>query len=242
MLEQNTLVYPEPYLSRAEHEAVQKEIRRDGFTADPLLAHLDAPFLGLNVAFGWPLPAAFRAAYEVLQARLAALDPAAYLYPYAETHVTVATVVNFKQHPDPSPEERRRLREVIPTVAIALDRACAGIAPFPIDVGPPVLVRPAAFLPILNPGAEVRRIREALAAALRGAGPALAELRLPTAVHSTVLRFHRPPPDPAAFTARFLEIAQDVHFGPATVEELLVTTETKAYMLEGEIVARTRLK
>jgi hypothetical protein len=228
-------------LSTAEHDAVQEEIRRDGFVGDPLLADLHAEFFGLNVAFAWPLPAPLRASYEAMQARLAALDPAAYVYPYAETHVTVATLVNFKQHPSPSPGERRRLFDLIPTIAAALDGACEGVAPFPIEIGPPVLVRTAAFLPVLNPGGEVRRIREALAAALRRVDPALAELKVPTAVHSTVLRFRRPPADPAAFTARFLEIAKLVRLGPATVDAMLVTTETKAYMLEGEVVHHASL-
>jgi hypothetical protein len=241
MLEQNSRVYPEPFFPAQEFDTTQAEIREQGFAADPLLAALEAPVFGLNVAFGWPLPAAVRAAYEAVYARLAALDPAAYVYPHAQTHVTVATLVNFKQHPNPTGTETRYLLGLVPAIARALHHACAGLAPFAIEIGPPVLVRAAAFLPILNPGGEVRRIRQVLAEELRGVDPELSPLKLPNAVHSTVMRFRRPPSDPDAFVAGFLEIARGVRFGAATIDELLVTTETKPYMRGGKIVARTSL-
>jgi hypothetical protein len=242
MLDQNRHVYPEPFFPAAEQAAMQDEIRRRGFAADPVLAAADAPVFGVNVAFAWPLPAAFRAAYDELHDRLAALDPGLYVYPHAQTHVTVATVVNFKEYSAPTTHETARLRALVPAISRSLDRACAGVAPFTIEMGAPVLVRAAAFLPILNPGGEVGRIREVLADELRNADAARAGLKLPNAVHSTVLRFRQVPADPKAFVERFLEIAKGVSFGTATIDELLVTTETKPYMRNGEIVHRQSLR
>jgi hypothetical protein len=242
MLEHNDPVYPEPFLPAAEHEQVRAEIRAQGFIPDPWLARPERPVFGLNVAFAWPLPAALRAAYDELYARLAALDPAAYVYPFAQTHVTVATLVSFKEHPEPTAAERSRLLGLVPGIARALDGACTGVAPFEVEIGPPVLVRAAAFLPILDPGGAVRRVRQALAERLRDTDPDLAAMRLPQAVHSTVVRFHEAPADTAGFCARFLEIAETTRFGTAPIDEMSVTTETQPYMRGGEIVARTGLR
>jgi hypothetical protein len=242
MLEQNSPMYPEPFFPAAEAAAMQDEIRRRGFAADPLLTEADAPVFGLNVAFAWPLPAEFRAAYDEMYGRLAALDPGVYVYPHAQTHVTVATVVSFKEHSQPTPAETARLRDLVPAIARSLERACDRVAPFAIEIGAPVLVRTAAFLPILNRGGEVRRLRQVLIDELRGVEPTLATLKLPNAVHSTVLRFRQPPAEPNTFVERFRDIARGVTFGKATVDELLVTTETKPYMRDGEIVHRQSLR
>jgi hypothetical protein len=234
-------MYPAPFFPPDEHTRAQDEIRRAGFIADPLIARLDAPFLGLNVAFAWPLPEVFRAAYERMREQLLALDPGVYVYPFAETHVTVATIVRFMDHPDPSPEDRARLLALVPGVAEALDGAAAGLAAFDIEIGAPVLVRAAAFLPILNPGGAVSRVRRLLAERLRDTAPDCPAIKLPNAVHSTILRFRQVPAEAPAFCARFEEVARTVRLGPTRIDELLVTTETRPYMLEGEIVHHTRL-
>jgi hypothetical protein len=232
-------MYYGPYFPADEQAAAQAEIDAHGLRADPVVGRLEAPVLGLNVAFAWPLPAAFHGEYERLHAALAALDPGVYVYPYERTHVTVSTLVSFRRFPDPSPAQEAALAALLPGIAEALDAAARGVGEIAIDVGPPVLVRPAAFLPILNPGGEVRRIRERLRESLGGV-PDL-DLSMPAAVHSTVLRFRQAPADAQAFRERFHEIAAGVRFGPALVRELLVTTETRPYMAGGAIVHRTTL-
>lgn len=205
---------------------------------DPLLERLDTPVLGLNVAFHWPLPEAFRGEYDRLRARLQALDPGVYVYPFEQTHVTVATIVSFKRHERPDSDEERRILSLVQPLASRLDAIAAGIDAFTIDVGAAVLVPSAAFLSITNPTGEVTMIRQRL----RSDAALEAELQIPRAIHSTILRFRRAPADPPSFASAFSEIAQSVRFGTARVDELLVTTETRPYMMAGRIVHQTHLK
>jgi hypothetical protein len=205
------------------------------FEPDPWLDRLQEPVLGLNVAMEWPLPAAFRPAYERLRARLLALDDAVYVYPFDETHVTIATLVSFKRHPADE-TSRRRLLDRVPSVARALD-AMTDLHAFTIDVGAPVLVETAAFLPIANATGEVAEVRRRLKT-----GGEWPKMQVPRAIHSTLLRFHRPPRDPRLFQERFDEIAADTGFGRSTVSRLLVTLETRPYMTEGETLHSTRLQ
>jgi hypothetical protein len=207
------------------------------FEADPLLEGPDTPVLGLNVAFHWPLPAAFRGEYDSMRARLRALDPGVYVYPFEQTHVTVATIVSFKRHARPDGAEQDRILSLLPRLTRVLDEACAPLRPFEIAVGAPVLVPAAAFLPITNATGEVAAVRRHLAAA--GAFP---ELQVPRAIHSTILRFQKAPRDPPAFIEHFDEIARSVRFGTAEVHALVVTTETRRYMMAGRIVHQAHLK
>jgi hypothetical protein len=207
------------------------------FEADPLLDGLDTPVLGLNVAFHWPLPAAFRAGYDRLRGLLLALDPGVYVYPFEQTHVTVATIVSFKRHERPDSVEQDRILSIVPRLANVLDDACATLPPFEIDVGAPVLVPAAAFLPITNPTGEVAAVRRHLSAA--GAFP---ELQIPRAIHATMLRFRRPPRDAGRFARHFEDTARAVRFGKARVHSVLVTTETRRYMMAGRIVHQVPLK
>jgi hypothetical protein len=234
-------MYPEPHFPADEDRRVQDEIRRQGLAPDPLLERLERPVLGLNVALHWPLPAAFREKYEKLCARLSALDAGAYVYPYAETHVTVATLVSFKRHENPDAAEQARIRGYLPYLIETVGRITADIPTFSIDIGAPVLVRAAAFLPILNPGGEIARLREALDPALRAAGPELSLARIPRAVHMTILRFRTIPRDPVAFVQGFRSVAGETSFGSASVEDLLITSETRPYMTQGGIEHRFRL-
>ncbi len=232
-------MYFEPYFPADEHRRAQEEISRSGFRADPVLDRLDDPVLGLNVAFAWPLPAELRSEYERLGRALGALDEAVYVYPFERTHVTLATLVDFRRFPAPTAAQRAAVLGLVPAVADVLDEAVRALRPFAIDIGPPVLVRGAAFLPISNPGGEVRRVREDLRSRL--AGNTLLGLEVPKAVHSTILRFRRVPDDPEALRARFEEIGRQTRFGRAQVDELLITTETRPYMAGGDVVHRATL-
>jgi hypothetical protein len=234
-------VYPEPHFPAAEDERCRHEIREQGFVPDPWLSRLDTPVLGFNLAFHWPLPSEMRAEYERLSEALAALDPAVYVYPYPETHVTVATLVSFKRHERPGAAEARRLFSLVSEVFGTLADLTAHVPSLEIDVGAPVLVRSAAFLPILDASGNVARLRHALLTALGAGENELALAQAPPRVHSTVLRFRAEPTDPEGLMARFREIARSAHLGAATVGELLVTSETLPYMLGGEVLLRLPL-
>ena len=231
-------MYPEPFFPAEAHRQAREEIRGLGFAPDAWLDRLDVPVLGLNAALHWPLPAALREAYERLYAQLLRIAPGAYVYPHAQTHVTVATLVSFKRHERPPESTRDAIHARLPRLAQLLDDAARRLSAFEIDIGPPVLVRSAAFLPILNPSGEIAAVRRHLADALAGD----ADLQIPQALHSTILRFREPPADVDAFLAAFDDVAREARLGRTLVDEILITTETHPYMMAGRIVHRSHLK
>lgn len=206
------------------------------FEADPFL--IDGPWVrtwGLNLAVAWPLPVD-GARYRALAEGLAALDPALYVYPQAQSHITVLTLVSFKEHVAPSPEEARALAELIPVVEAAVAPAIGALEPFTLDIGAPLLAERAVYLPIADPTGAVAGIRAAVLPRLRASSPLFARCQPPPAVHSTLARFRRVPA--ADFPARFAAWSRGRALGPVEVDALLLTTETRPYMREGAVVAR----
>src|SRR5262245_32242647 len=91
-----------------ERSAFRIEIESRGFRQDPLLArHADRSHYGLNVTALWPLPKELERAYADFARRVSALCPGLYLYPFATTHVTLVTAVNFKSYPDAAASQVR---------------------------------------------------------------------------------------------------------------------------------------
>jgi hypothetical protein len=224
------------YIDSRELEAIRADVAGRGFERDPLVGDdADRPYAGLNLAVMWPLPARFEAAYLEFQERSEALHEGLYVYPFATTHVTVLTAVNFKRHPNPTPETWRRLEEAADALGAWIEGATSDIVPFALDIGPPVLARAAAFLPIKNPTREIALLRERALAFCRSVGGILADASAPKSVHSTVVRFREAPGDVAAFAQAFDGVAGTFHLGRAVVDRVLVTLETKPYMRAGSI-------
>jgi hypothetical protein len=173
--------------------------------------------------------------------RLASLDPGVWVYPFERSHITIATLVSFLRHVEPDEEERARVLALVPAAAAALDEAARELPPFTIEIGPPVLAPRAAFLPIRNSTGEIARVRENLRRALRESATELASFKIPQAIHSTVMRFARVPENRSGFCSAFREVAETTSFGPAPVSELLLTTETRPYMMAGAIAHRAAL-
>jgi hypothetical protein len=174
-------------------------------------------------------------AYERLAASLAALDPHLFVYPYPQTHVTVLTLVSFKEHVEPSPEEVGAVETVVPLVAEIVAPVVRGMRPFPLALGTPRLTPQAVYLPIQDETGAVARVRGAVLPALRAASPLLRDCRPPPAVHSTIARFAAAPN--SDFAARFDRWAAEGRaLGPVTIDAVLVTTETRPYMKEGRVV------
>ena len=235
--------YAAPYLDEKTWNELHKEIESVGFVSDSLFQEEPKPpVFGLNIAFGWPLPIPLKEPYERLSKVLSALNPGLYVYPYKQIHVTVMTLVNFKDHPNPSQEEvltiqkiADKVKSIIPPILSDLQ-----LKPFKIDVGPAVLSSRAAFLPILNPTQEVSRLREAGSSILPRS--LLPNIIIPKAIHSTIVRFIKPPPDTPAFVSAFESTVKNFRLGEATINEFLLTAETKPYMIGGEILHRFNLK
>lgn len=206
------------------------------FVADPILTQTGiSSVCGLNVAAAWPLLPEFRPAYEDMEAKLRALDDGLYVYPFVQTHITIATARSFKSHINPSAQAVAELAAAGERLGSFVAAIAADMAPVALEVGAPVLDRAAAYLPIENPGGEIASLRRAIAD-FCGEG-----VRVPAIIHSTILRFRRVPKDPQEFAHRFQEIAADVRFGPAMISRLLVTLETEPYMQRGTIVRAVEL-
>jgi hypothetical protein len=223
------------FLGDEERSTLRQEIAAGGFEIDPFV--VSGPWVrtwGLNLAVGWPLPVD-RAAYQELAEGAAALDPGLFVYPQAQTHITVLTLVSFKEHVEPSAEETRALTALVPPAIEAVTPIVRGFAPLALELGAPVLSRRAAFLPIADPAGALAQLRQAVLPALRACSPVFQRCQPPRAVHATLARF-RAAPDPA-FPGRFDQWARDRALGPLEVPALLMTTETRPYMREGAVVA-----
>jgi len=233
-------MFPEPYISKESWYELRRDIEANGVEEDPILQVTpECPVFGLNLAFGWPLPSVLRNAYERTAGVLAGLDPGIYVYPYYQTHVTVMTLLNFKYHQNPTDDEVQGFLQLVPLIVARVAPFVSSLEPFTITVGPPVLSRRAGFLPILNRTGEIVALRKAVEAAIQPL--ALTECSVPQAIHSTVARFLRQPADTQALLSSFELAASDLDLGQATVTELLLTSETKPYMRDGEILFRFKL-
>jgi hypothetical protein len=221
----------------------RREIREHGFAADALLAaDPDGPVFGFNLACAWPFPASSARFYRPLAERLAALDPAVYVYPEWETHVTILTFVNFNLHRRVQPERLAQLQSLINPVRELIGPLLAGPA-FELDLGVPVLTRKAAILPIADAAGAITRIRRDIGAAL-AADKTLQDqlarcgLHVPGIIHSSIMRFKSQPANLGKFLADFDDAAAAAEPFALAIDELLLTTETKPYMRAGEVVHR----
>lgn len=221
----------------------RREILQHGFAADALLADdPDGPVFGFNLACAWPFPAPVAAFYRPIAERLAALDPAVYVYPTWETHVTIVTFINFSLHRRIEPQHLAHLQSLI-NPAREMIRPLVEVPAFELVLGAPVLTRKAAILPISDPTGTITRLRQSIRAGLAADKTLHAELvrgglNVPGIIHSTIMRFKSEPANAAKFLTDFDAAVASVEPFPLAIDELLLTTETKPYMREGEIVCR----
>jgi hypothetical protein len=210
-----------------------------GFDPDPFIATGRwAPVWGLNLALAWPLPEPARHAYVSAAAELASLEPALFVYPHHQTHVTVLTLVSFKEHLQPTPAQLETLEALGPRVREALAPLVRGLPPIELGLGAPALSPQAVYVPIREPAGSVARLRALALAALPAIDQRFAACRPPPAIHFTMARFRRAPAAPDDFAARFEVWAQSRSLGRARVAELLLTSETRPYMRAGAVLAR----
>jgi hypothetical protein len=227
--------------------SARREILEHGVVVDAFLAaNPDAPVFGFNLACAYPFPAPAAWSYRRIAERLAALDPAVYVYPEWETHVTLVTFVNFSLHERVEPERLMQLQSLIHPVR-ELIRPLLQENAFKLVLGPPVLTRKAAILPISDVAGAITRIRQNVRAALEADKALNAELvrggfNVPGIIHSTIMRFKRQPTNLAKFLEDFDETAAAAEPFTLAIDALLLTTETKPYMRAGEVVHRFPLK
>lgn len=235
--------------SPAQRATIREDIRRDGLLADKFLgSDPDVPTFGLNLACAWPFPDAWRESYEQLARKLSAIGPEIYVYPAPCTHITLLTLVNFARHVRPAAELVEALKGRIPEIIATLsplfaENSTERIQPFTLQPQPLVLARGAAFLPMLNPDGEVARLRRRVVELLQTNEPLHRELKehglnVPGIIHSTVLRFVRPPADLEKFLIAFDEIVVETRFPALKVSDIFLTSETKPYMRGGMVLRR----
>ena len=201
---------------------------------------------GFNLACAYPFPPSAARIYRPIAERLARLDPAVYVYPDWETHVTIVTFVSFYPHGHTEPERLAQLQSLIEPVRELIRPLLRG-PPFELVLEAPVLTRKAAIFPILDEAGAIVPIRQTVRAALAADKALHAELvrgglNFPGIVHSTIMRFKSEPANLAKFLADFDEAAATTEPFTLNINELLLTTETKPYMRAGEVVYRFPLK
>jgi hypothetical protein len=232
------------YFTPARIAQLRREVEEQGLVTDPFLANdPDCPVFGLNLACAYPFPAAVAWEYNSLAAKLAASDPSVYVYPLWETHVTIATFVNFNLHRQPADPELAKLSALAGRIIHCIQSLKAGS--FVLRLHPPILTRKAVIIPISNSNGEIARIRTETLQLIRR-DPELhtellaRDLTVPEIIHSTIMRFPRQLEDLGGFINRFQAIAATACPREIEVSEIFLTEETKPYMREGRVLWRGR--
>jgi hypothetical protein len=233
------------FFTQERLKQMRDEICEEGFVADKFLADKpDCLVFGVNLACLYPFPPAFREGYQILVDQLANIDPIVYVYPLWETHVTIATFINFAQHTSPTEQCVAELTNVMEDLGAHLQKAFTDIKPFELWIEPPIISRKAAILPLSDATGAItetrKRVAENLPPSLRARLDALG-FNIPPLVHSTIMRFKQVPVDTERVLAKFDAVARTVPRATMTVNEIYITTETKPYMREGEIFHRFQL-
>lgn len=235
------------FFTPARLKEMRDEILQQGFVADQFLASSpDAPVFGLNLACLYPFPVETLQAYDSLAAQLSALDAGVYVYPFWETHVTIATFINFTQHQSQTPQQLAEINNLTRRIVAQIEREFTSIKAFDLLFDPPIISRKAAIVPLSDASGTITEIRNRVAENLSRAPDLEAHLKsvglnIPRIVHSTIMRFKNAPKNSNAFLEKFDEISGTVPRLPMRVKEIYITTETKPYMREGEIIHRFRL-
>ncbi len=235
--------YAAAYWDTDSLSKTRTEILKLGFEEDRFLKDgLEFPVYGLNVTLTWPLPNCFRSSYEDLKSQLALLDDGLYLYPFEQTHITLVTAVHFQAQLNPPPDKVHEIHTASEMLGNFIAAATQETRPFTIHIGPPVIARKAAFLPILNPTQEIARLRQQVLTFCQSSMGILAQASAPQFIHSTILRFRKPPRNPSGFIDAFEAIAPNYQLGNTVISDVLITLETCPYLRRGNIAQTISLR
>jgi len=226
----------------------RQEIAAIKFRSDDNLKE-DAEVLGLNISCAWPLPANLKSRYNQLYQDLLYLDgkyERFYIYPYEQTHITIATLVNFKQHRKPDKAEVKEIMTLAPDIdrdinLLLFGDAANRVKPFAIEFGPLILSRDAGYVLIKNPGGEIAQFRYKLKNLLEKKylhrdskfRKLVRKFSIPNITHSTIVRFKNNFVGGQEFAGRFISLRDINRLGKAKIDEFLLTYETQPYMGKG---------
>eukprot|EP01137_Pigoraptor_chileana_P032252 Opistho-2@21340 len=208
---------------------------------------------GITLTALWPAPEAFQEAYAAFRAalveRLGDAGKSAYVYPQDALHVTVATLVSFRDSPlsRPSTTDAQQAMELrnrtIEAWRTALSNAFSvpifDQAPFEVEIGRPILSPAAGYFSMSDVAGGISTIRDLVRRAtsdpvFQTSGcPQPAEkgnLSIPNIVHSTFLRFVSEPSDSDGFRKAFAECAEKWVPMRALVTGVTLTLEDAPFM------------
>lgn len=202
-----------------------------------LSSNPDVSTFGLNLTTAWPFPVSVRREYEAFAKELRSLDTALYVYPYDELHITVMTLIDFKQHIQPDAsylvEAEQTVVKILPCV-INVFNATGCFSQPTLKFDRAVLSDRTAYLVFHNPDGTISRLRDSLVTSLQDLN---LQVHYSPFVHSTVARFLKKPASPTTLRHRFVEVASKFSIPDFEIDEILLTAELKPYMRQCKILA-----
>src|SRR5580765_5517279 len=109
------------FFTKSRLLALRNEVEQTGFIVDRFLAAKpDCPVFGLNFACAYPFYGKVVKPFLSLAEKLPQLDKGAYVYPVWQTHITIATLINFSKHESPKLRFVGKLRALGEEVTVAL--------------------------------------------------------------------------------------------------------------------------
>jgi hypothetical protein len=236
------------YFTKTRRDELRNEVRVSGFFQDNFLASdPDCSVFGVNLACAYPFPEPLADRYRVFARELRRLGSFTYVYPHWETHITVATLLNFTRNRKPNADRVAELeiakRRLLQLLEAELPRRLAELRPFVLVTQPPVLSRKVVVLPFGDPSGSIGNVRKFVTSAIESDSQ-IREIaktggfNVPAIIHSTVARFTGSPAEPSSCFPAFDAAAETLPPTEMRISELFVNTETKPYMRGGEIIQR----
>jgi len=236
--------------SQTEQEIAEIHFKTDDILKDDPKTQM--PVCGLNLTCAWHLPSHLKENYNILKKGLEGLDKRKgrfYIYPFEQTHITIATLINFKKHKEPSADDEKEIMGMVPKIikklkSFIFDEAANEIKPFTMELGPLELSPKAGIILIKNPDGEIARLRSRLKTLINNKtsfGDSYiqdrikAEFNCPNIIHSTILRFNRDFSGGPDFAKKFVCIRPMSQLGQATIYAISLTAETNPYMHQGTV-------
>lgn len=211
---------------------------------DLIITNKDISVFGLNLAIGWPLPNEIKNQYDKMIKNFETFKSHIYFYPYDQTHITLLTLINFKDNINPTPDTIKEIMQIKNSidklVSIIIKKIRKSlIQPFKIEIGRPILSNNAVIMPIKNESNEIETLRNILANEIKEKQNIIA--LKPSIIHSTIGRFIKKINNSEDFKKDFYKISRKQNIGIATINEILLTSETKPYMREGKILKKYKI-
>lgn len=207
------------------------------FEIDNLLVNNpDAHTLGINLACAWPLPSPMAEVYKEFSSKIRELNPALYVYPLSQTHITIVIITDFHEIINPDANEQKKFalltKDIVACLKPLLNDYTGGAIKLKLNGAK--LSAKAGFLSFIDQENNMTRLRAVVSNLLKE----IPELkpRIPNIVHSTFIRYVDTPKNPIELCEKFEVLAKSLLPVEIVIPEVLLTLEPKPYMRSGEVV------